>query len=187
MNFTAIADLQDQLDRAGISADLPADAYISIAIQEALSAAREGNFGVGCLLVRDGEILARGHNQVFSPYFRSDLHAEMVALDQLEKRSIPIDGLNHLTLYSSLEPCPMCTVRIINSGINYAFWGAPDEQGGMGRRIEALPVQFRDLARHRVFQQADCSAALQRLAWQVFELTVEDGDRRLQARADTLS
>ena len=58
-----------------------------MACAEALAAARAGNYGVGAVLVDpNGEIVERGRNAVFYPHFRSDLHAEMVAMNAFEER-----------------------------------------------------------------------------------------------------
>lgn len=53
-----------------------------IALKEAVAAAREGNYGIGSCLIHEatGTVRQRGHNRVFKPYFRSDLHAEMDTL-----------------------------------------------------------------------------------------------------------
>jgi tRNA(Arg) A34 adenosine deaminase TadA len=186
MNKDPLSGLKLRLDQVSKDLHNPADEHVRESIREAIAAAEEGNFGVGCVLVKNNQIIERGHNQVFLPYFRSDLHAEMVSLNRLEDRQLSTDSLKGLTLYSSLEPCPMCTIRIVNSGINYVFYAAEDEQGGMLRRLNDLPVEFQNLARNRVLAQAECSEELQAIAWQVFALTVEQGDQRLEARRDAL-
>ena len=72
---------------AGVRAELTTnqDQQLGVvACQEALVAALRGNYGVGALLVDpQGTIVARGQNAVFSPYFRSDLHAELVVMNAL--------------------------------------------------------------------------------------------------------
>ncbi len=61
------------------------DKYIWLTNVLALKAVDSGNFGVGCILVDSSDnIIAEGHNEVFSPYFRSDRHAEMVVMDKFE-------------------------------------------------------------------------------------------------------
>ena len=49
------------------------DPFVKVAIEESLAALREGNYGVGACLVKDGEVVVRGHNRFYYPYFRSDL------------------------------------------------------------------------------------------------------------------
>src|SRR3954462_15651943 len=66
-------------------AECPDDAPVWLTCALALEAVATGNFGVGAILVDgSGHVAALGHNQVFSPHFRSDLHAEMVVLDAWE-------------------------------------------------------------------------------------------------------
>ena len=64
----------------------PDDGLILETVREALAAAREGNFGIGAVIVDpNGEIICSGHNQVFHPRFRSDGHAEMVVMSRFEE------------------------------------------------------------------------------------------------------
>src|SRR5262249_22052137 len=63
-----------------------------VACQEALLAASRGNYGVGAVLVDpQGTVVEQGQNAVFYPHFRSDLHAEMVALNAFEDRHPEVD------------------------------------------------------------------------------------------------
>jgi tRNA(adenine34) deaminase len=99
---------------------------IKATLQEALAGSRENNGGVGACLVRErtGQIVERGHNRQFAPYFRSDLHAEMDLLTRYEGR-VKARGADNpsasrevqrqiqgLILYTSVETCPMCLTRI---------------------------------------------------------------------------
>ena len=63
------------------------DDYCWLTCVLALKAACKGNFGIGALLVDlNGDIIESGHNEVFSPYFRSDRHAEMVVMTRFEEK-----------------------------------------------------------------------------------------------------
>jgi len=86
-NNSSLEEIQAAID--GFSPKMPGDSFALITLQEALTAAREGNFGFGACLVNEstGEVVERGHNRVFYPYFRSDLHAEMDLLDKYGKRT----------------------------------------------------------------------------------------------------
>lgn len=187
MPTPTLDQLQKNLELLEGHPESRADAFAIEAVKEALDAAREGNFGVGAVLVLGNAIVERGHNRVFAPRFRSDLHAEMDVLTRFEDRHPSWEGLHGLTLYSSLEPCPMCTVRLINAGLNFVYYASSDQAGGMLNRFESLPPEFRELAAGRTFALAGCSMALRELAWQVFAVTVEEGDRRLQMRGTLLS
>lgn len=160
----------------------PHDPFILVTVQEAITAMREGNGGIGACLVREatGEIVERGHNRQYEPYFRSDLHAEMDLLTRYEERvkarkgrvagtpSVEQRKIAGLVLYTSLEPCPMCLSRIINMGIRKVYWAAADPEGGMGHKVRSLPPFWRDRASGQLFEPARCSAELKRLADQLF-------------------
>jgi tRNA(adenine34) deaminase len=151
------------------------DPFILVTLQEAIAAKREGSGGVGACLVREssGEIVARGHNRQYSPYFRSDMHAEMDLLDRFEdaRRAPKGDNprqLDGLVLYSSVEPCPMCLTRIINTGLRKTYYAASDPTGGMVHKMSDLPLYWRDAAAGRTYAKADCSPAMEEIAARLF-------------------
>ena len=126
-----------------------------------LKSVNSGNYGVGSILVSaGGEIAAMGHNLVYSPYFRSDLHAEMVTVNYFEKENPQITTLKEYALYTSLESCPMCLVRLISAGINRVFYVSPDPIGGMVNSISLLPPLWKDLSAPQAFTEARCSEEL---------------------------
>jgi len=117
-------------------------------------------YGIGALIVDDEfHIVARGHNEVCGPPFRSDAHAEMVVLDDFE-RNHPNRRKDGLTLYTSLEPCPMCYTRILISGIANVLYVADDDSGGMARRGHLMPTYWRDMENRCRFAQAQARSAL---------------------------
>lgn len=135
----------------------------------ALRAAAMGNFGVGALLVDgNGAVVAIGHNQLFHPHFRSDRHAEMSVMEVFEDAFPERAAIADHTLYTSLEPCPMCTVRLATASLGRIVYAAPDEAGGMASRPEELPAFWRELALDKRFAAADCSAELRQIALDIF-------------------
>lgn len=84
--------------------------YMREALSLAREAAREGEVPVGCVIVKDGEIIGRGRNRR-EELQRTSSHAEMEAIAQANERlrSWRLDGC---TLYVTLEPCPMCARAI---------------------------------------------------------------------------
>jgi len=153
------------------------DPFILVALQEAIAAKKEGSGGIGACLVKEssGEIVMRGHNRQFSPHFRSDMHAEMDLMNRYEDfvKALKISGRNPrqvdgLTLYSSVEPCPMCLTRIINTGLKKTFYAAPDKDGGMVHKINDLPLFWKNAAAGRVYAQAKCSPIMQDIAARLF-------------------
>jgi tRNA(adenine34) deaminase len=80
--------------------------YMRLAIEDARTAGREGNRPVASIIVRDGEILARARNTMFSD-FDPSAHAEVGAV-RIACRKLRALDLSGTTLYTTLEPCPMC-------------------------------------------------------------------------------
>src|SRR5262245_27729585 len=101
----ALDDLAGRL--AGLTrqpADQPDEEVGLTVCREALAAARQGNYGVGAVLLdATGQAVALGRNQVFAPQFRSDLHAEMVTMNAFEMQYANVANLWGYTLISSME------------------------------------------------------------------------------------
>lgn len=77
---------------------------------------------VGCVIVKDGEVLAEGHNEA---ELRHDptAHAEIVTLRRLGEKLQTID-FSGCTLYSTLQPCSMCAVACVWAKIGRVVYGA---------------------------------------------------------------
>ena len=99
---------------------------------EALALAREaaaaGEVPVGCVIVRDGQIVGRGRNRREERQAVSS-HAEMEALAQANE-TLGVWRLDGCELYVTLEPCPMCAGAILNARISRVWYGARDEVMG---------------------------------------------------------
>ena len=160
---------------------LPDDVFAIEVIKEAIRSAREGNFGVGAILVnKKGEILYRGHNKVFSDG-RSDFHSEMDLLNKFEtenkKGTARKKLLSGLRVYTSLESCPMCWCRMVTAGVMQVYHIADDDFGGVVNIKNQLPHGWRELAYGRVFAKANCSSKLSSLAEKVFLETIKLNDK----------
>jgi tRNA(adenine34) deaminase len=159
------------------------DPYILIALDEALAAAADGNFGVGaCLVDPAGRVVARGHNHVFHPYPRSDLHAEMDTMTRFEEEVRAPISLHDYTLFTSLEPCPMCLTRLITAGVGHVYHAAPDIESGMVYKLKDLTPVWVELARRQEFAEADASPELKQIAHQIFLVTANRNTEALQTR-----
>lgn len=140
----------------------------------ALQAVEFGNFGIGSIVVdAQGEIVSRGYNQVFHPYFRSDRHGEMVAMETFEDQYREVTSMKGYTLYTSLESCPMCMARLITSGCGKVLHIADDPLGGMVHLRDNLPPVWRELVQRQFFSKAKCSALIEEAAHHIFMLNVE--------------
>lgn len=98
------------------------------ALRQAKKAASLGEMPVGAVIVRGGEIIARGYNKREMKK-NSLLHAEIIAIDRACKK---LGGwrLTDCDMYVTLEPCPMCAGAVLNSRINNIYFGAYDEKSG---------------------------------------------------------
>lgn len=113
--------------------------YMRVALEEAEKSKAEGNSAVGSVIVRDGEIIGRGRNLV---YTGNDItaHAETVALRETGGELKLID-FNGCALYTTFEPCPMCCGAILLSGVSMLVMGArndPDKSDWPGYTVEGL-------------------------------------------------
>jgi tRNA(adenine34) deaminase len=104
------------------------ETYMREALAEAERAYRKGEIPVGAVAVKDGVIIGRGHNQK-EELRDPTAHAEMTALKQAAQA---LGGwrLMGVTVYSTLEPCPMCAGAILNSRIKEIIYGASDPRYG---------------------------------------------------------
>ena len=115
--------------------------FMKIALNEAQAAIAEGEMPVGAVVVKDGKVIATGHN-VRNKEFDPTLHAEIVAI----RKACEILSdwrLSDCDLYVTLEPCVMCSGAIINSRMRSVYFGAYDpEYGGAGGRIDLFSKAY---------------------------------------------
>lgn len=102
--------------------------FMDAALDLAREAAASGEVPVGCVIVRDGQIVGSGRNRRETN--RNALaHAETEAIRQA-CRTLGGWRLWECTLYVTLEPCPMCAGAIINARIPRVVYGAADSKSG---------------------------------------------------------
>ncbi len=106
------------------------------ALAEARKAQEHGDIPVGAVIVRQGEIIARGHNKREEKQ-SALLHAEMVAMAEA-CRVLGSWRLRDCDLYVTLEPCPMCAGAIIQAQIKTVIFGADDSKWGAGGSLFQL-------------------------------------------------
>lgn len=99
-----------------------------LAIAEARKAQAEGNFACGAVLVRDGRTVAAGRNQVLTSGDPT-AHAEILAL-RAAAAALGTRDLSGATLYTTLEPCPMCAAAACWARMARVVCGAPDRRFG---------------------------------------------------------
>lgn len=98
------------------------------ALHEAQAAAAAGEVPVGAVVVREGQILARGQNRVLRD-LDPTAHAEMVALREAA-RLVGNYRLSGATLYVTLEPCAMCAGALVHARLDRLVYGATDPKAG---------------------------------------------------------
>ena len=109
------------------------------ALAQAERAEAAGEVPVGAVLVRNGEIIARGHNQPIGSHDCS-AHAEIVCLREAG-RILGNYRLPDTTLYVTLEPCVMCAGAIIQARVERVVYGADDPKAGAaGSVFDVLTV-----------------------------------------------
>jgi tRNA(adenine34) deaminase len=102
--------------------------FMREALAEAAAASDAGEVPIGAIVVIDGEVKGRGHNQVIETQDPT-AHAEIVAL-RAAARAVGNYRLTGATLYSTIEPCAMCAGTLIHARIGRLVYGAPDERAG---------------------------------------------------------
>ena len=91
-------------------------------------AAASGEVPVGAVVVLNGEIVGRGHNQPISSVDPT-AHAEIVALRDAAKR-VGNYRLTGATLYVTVEPCLMCVGALVHARIGTVVFGTPESKAG---------------------------------------------------------
>lgn len=126
--------------------------YMELAIEEARAGIRAGEGGpFGCVIVKNGQVIGRGHNQVVR---RKDptCHGEVMAIRDACKKLDSFD-LSDCELYTTGEPCPMCMGAILWANIPRVYYGCDIQ--------DTERIGFRDQKFYEVMQDPKNSSALQ--------------------------
>lgn len=102
--------------------------YMREALKEAQKAFEKDEVPVGCVIVSDGQIIARGYNQV-EMLKDPTAHAEMLTLTSATNH-LNSKWLNQATIYVTIEPCCMCTGALVLARIKEIVYGACDFKTG---------------------------------------------------------
>ena len=114
--------------------------FMQIALDEARAAAAAGEVPVGCVVVRDGQVIARAGNRTLTDRDPT-AHCEMLAI-RAAASALGSERLLDCDLYVTLEPCAMCAAAISFARIRRLYYGAADPKGGAvenGVRFFASP------------------------------------------------
>lgn len=102
--------------------------FMKAAIKEALKAQEKEEVPVGAIIVLDGKIVARAHNQR-NTHSDGTAHAEILAIQKAGKK-LKRWNLTDCEMYVTLEPCAMCAGAAVNSRIKKIYFGAYDKRYG---------------------------------------------------------
>jgi tRNA(adenine34) deaminase len=120
---------------------LPSPAFMDLAFAEAHAAAAAGEVPVGCVIVRDGTVIAQAGNRTLADRDPT-AHCELLAIRRAAA-ALASERLIDCDLYVTLEPCAMCAAAISFARIRRLYYGAADPKGGAvenGVRFFASPT-----------------------------------------------
>lgn len=145
-----------------------AERYLREALDLAEQNVRNGGGPFGCVIVKDGAVVARGVNRV-TRLHDPTAHAEIVAVREA-CAALGTFQLNGCDVYSSCEPCPMC--------LGALYWARPDRITFAASRMEAAEAGFDD---ERIYREIDLPLIQRTIA--TVHLPVDDRTRPFQAWA----
>jgi tRNA(adenine34) deaminase len=118
----------------------PPSSFMDLALAQARAAAAAGEVPVGCVIVRNGEVIAQAGNRTLADRDPT-AHCEIVAI-RAAALALAGERLADCDLHVTLEPCAMCAGAISFARIRRLYYGAPDPKGGAvdnGVRFFASP------------------------------------------------
>lgn len=120
--------------------------YMGMALDEARQALAAGEFPVGCVIVSQNEVVARGRRVNSRGSAANELdHAEIVALRRLLRDHPAIDRQT-VAVYSTMEPCLMCYATLLLNGVRSFIYGYEDVMGGgTGLVLDRLAPLYRGM------------------------------------------
>ena len=118
-----------------------ARSFMDLALKAADAAGKSGEVPIGCVIVRDGEVIAAAANRTMGDRDPT-AHAELLAIREVTAK-LGSERLTDCDLYVTLEPCTMCAGAISLARIRRLYYGAADPKGGAiesGVRFFASPT-----------------------------------------------
>jgi tRNA(adenine34) deaminase len=107
---------------------MPSPSFMDLALEQARAAAAADEVPVGCVIVRDGGVIARAGNRTLREHDPT-AHCEMVAI-RTAAQVLRSERLIDCDLYVTLEPCAMCAGALSLARIRRLYYAAPDPKGG---------------------------------------------------------
>lgn len=114
--------------------------FMKLALKEAKKAELIDEVPIGCVIVKDDKVIARGYNTREKDHLVTS-HCEINALRKAQKK-IKDWQLTDCELFVTLEPCPMCAGAIYQSRIKKVYFGAYDlKQGALGSSFNLYDIK----------------------------------------------
>ena len=150
--------------------------FMRAAIKQAQKAYEKSEVPIGCVIVHDGKIIARGYNRRNTD--KSTLaHAEITAIRKAAKK-LGDWRLEDCTLYVTLEPCPMCAGAIVQARITECVIGCMNPKAGCAGSVTNLlemdGFNHKVIVRRAILEE-ECSNMLKTF---FRELRVRDAERK---------
>lgn len=137
------------------------EAFMKEALLEARKAYEEGEVPIGCVIVKDGEIIGRGYNRKEGLHDPT-AHAEMMAIREAS-HSLEAWRLTDAEVYVTIEPCVMCMGALIQSRVSKLIFGARDPKFGGARSLYELAEDPRHNHRFEVIEgvlEEECASIM---------------------------
>ena len=159
--------------------------FMRAALKQAQKAYEKNEVPIGCVIVHEGKIIARGYNRRNTD--KSTLaHAEITAIRKAAKK-LGDWRLEECTLYVTLEPCPMCAGAIVQARITECVIGCMNPKAGCAGSVTNLlemdGFNHKVIVRHGILEE-ECSAMLKTF---FRELRLRDAERKRILRQGTAS
>ena len=135
--------------------------FMQMALDEARVAGARGEVPVGCVVVRDGEVVALAGNRTIANKDPTS-HAELIAI-RVAAAKLGTERLSDCDLYVTLEPCAMCAAAISFARVRRLYFGAGDPKGGAvenGVRFFAQPTCHHRPDVYSSINESECAALL---------------------------
>ena len=133
--------------------------FMLAAIAEAEKAAKINETPIGAVIVRNGEIIASGHNMRETKK-NALMHAEIIAIRKAEQ-VLENWRLDECDMYVTLEPCPMCGWAILQSRIKNLYFGSYDNNyGAFSSKIDLREIVSTKLSVYGGILEDECDEVL---------------------------
>ena len=134
--------------------------YMAEALRQAKKAAMIEEVPIGCVIVHENKIIARGYNRR-NKDASTLAHAEIIAIKKASKK-LGDWRLEECTMYVTLEPCPMCASVIIQSSIKNLYFGSYDTKyGALSSALDLRKVHNSKLNVFGGIFEQDCDKILE--------------------------